>query len=330
MTGCISILENAFPVKQASITLSLCLSVAGPLAAADAVPSSQPTTASAPAEAGGRIVEFQPGVRIDFGRRRVEVAATVIMREGAIELFACSPRIREHEAIVRIEARPAHVFQALGLIGLTPGHPTDYDAQTERLIPASGDPVSIDVQWERAGRTRREPIERWMLTAAGEPLTGELPWVFAGSIRNEDDSFAADGEGTVVAVVDFPTALIALSEAHTDSNEALWLRPNTERIPLVNTSCVLMIEPGPFRVTVDAKGALHLNGRPSSPEMLETEMARLRKDDPDRRINVHVHPDCPPRDREVAARLLRKLGLQADRASASQPAAASPSEGDAP
>ena len=78
------------------------------------------TPASRPA---GRIVDFQPGIRIDFAKKHVEVAARVVLREGVLELFACSRGTREHESVVAIASRPLHVFEALGLIGLTPGTP---------------------------------------------------------------------------------------------------------------------------------------------------------------------------------------------------------------
>ncbi|MCH8851940.1 MAG: hypothetical protein IID41_04735, partial [Planctomycetes bacterium] len=66
---------------------------------------------------------FMPGVRINWQEREVEVAGVVVLREGMLELFACSADTREHESIMRISARPAHVYQALGLLGLEPGSP---------------------------------------------------------------------------------------------------------------------------------------------------------------------------------------------------------------
>jgi len=104
-------------------------------------PSSAPASAPASRPAGGRpSAEFQPGVRIDWAAREILVDATVILRQGDIELFACSPKMREHEAIVRIEARPLHVYLALGLIGLKPGEPAYFDLETRTSHAAHGDP----------------------------------------------------------------------------------------------------------------------------------------------------------------------------------------------
>src|ERR1043166_8218583 len=43
---------------------------------------------------------FQPGVRIDWEQKAVEIDARVVLREGPLELFACSPQTKEHESIL--------------------------------------------------------------------------------------------------------------------------------------------------------------------------------------------------------------------------------------
>ena len=185
--------------------------------------------------------------------------ARVTLREGLIELFACAPQMREHESIVRIEARPVFLWQALGLIGISPGHPVLYDEETGREVPAEGDPVEIDVCYTSSERVRTVPIESWMERSDGKPI-GRLPWVFAGSIELEDDSIAADYEGTVVAVVNFGSALVALPELHSDRNEELWLRPATAAIPPIGTRCTLLFRPGPVEISLDATGRLRVGG----------------------------------------------------------------------
>ena len=54
------------------------------LAVVGGAASAEPPT-SAPA--GGRRVEFAPGVTIDWERMQVELAARVVLREGLLELF---------------------------------------------------------------------------------------------------------------------------------------------------------------------------------------------------------------------------------------------------
>ncbi len=266
---------------------------------------SPPPTTSAPGQP--RIVPYQEGIRIDWTHQQIEVDARVILREGLIELFACSPQIREHESIVRIEARPLHLFQALGLIGLTPGHPVLYDDESGRRAPATGDPVEIEVRYAEAGQTRTVPIETWMQRSDGQPIE-RLQWVFAGSVELEDDSIAADYEGTVVAVVDFGSALVALPERHSNSNAELWLKPATAAIPPVGTPCTLIFRAGPVEIDLDADGRLHVGGRRTALAEAARRIRELagREDPP--QLRVSVDPACPESEVCALRHLLEGFG----------------------
>ena len=94
---------------------------------------------------------FAPGVRIDWRRRVVEVETRVVLRRGPLELLACSPHTREHESILSVHARPMHVFQAMGLIGLSPGSPARYDVKQNNWIAPPGDRLDLRVCWGAGG-----------------------------------------------------------------------------------------------------------------------------------------------------------------------------------
>jgi hypothetical protein len=251
------------------------------------------------------VIDYQRGIRINWPDRQVEAAGRVVLREGALELFACSPNTREHESIVRIDARPLHLFQALGLIGLTPGHPGRVHPQTGEYQGATGDPVEIEVQYEQDGQTRQEPIERWMRQTPPEGQEGPgadlgpLPWVFAGSYTTKDGVFAADPEGTVIAVVEFGSALIALPDYHSDSNAELWLQPATGRIPPLMTRCTLLFRRGPVPVGLDSAGQVVLGGRVLSLREATQALRDLLREDAEGRFRVAVDVRCPP-EREIA------------------------------
>jgi len=206
----------------------------------------------------GRKRLFQPGVWVDWSARQVEVAGEVVLRSGPLELFACSPHTKEHESIVRVLARPLHVYQAMGLIGLEPGHAPYYDERLGRTVPATGERLELLVQWSTGGKTRIAPIEQWMLNTQRNQPMGSGDWVFAGSSFSEDGEFLADLEGTVVTVVDFYGALIGLAGSHSSANEALWLAANTSQIPPVGTKVRLIIRPASDRLVLrlDRSGRL--------------------------------------------------------------------------
>ena len=94
--------------------------------------SDQPNDGPSPKSAPTSIKDFAPGVHIDWANRAVEIDARVVLRSGPLELLACSPKTREHESILVVDARPLHVYQALGLIGLAPGSPSRFDEASRK------------------------------------------------------------------------------------------------------------------------------------------------------------------------------------------------------
>jgi len=224
----------------------------------------------------GRRVQFQPGVWIDWSVPQVEIAGQVVLRRGPLELLACSPHTREHESIVRLNARPLHVFQALGLIGLEPGHPPYYDIAADRPVPAAGAPMEVWIRWEDKGHFVAVPAEQWLLDRRTGKPPGRLPWVFAGSAFDGAGRFQADAEGTVITLVDFPSALVALAASHSESNALLWCEANSGKIPPVGTAVTVILRGATtsLSVRIDAWGLIEVAGR-STP--LADLLERLRQ-----------------------------------------------------
>ena len=221
-------------------------------------------------EGKGKPVEYQPGLRIDFARKCVEVDCLVVLRQGPLELFACSVGTREHESILATRVRPLHLFQTLGLIGLEPGSPVRFDPQTEQIIPPRGARLRLDVRWNLEGETKVVPAGSLMLDLKTGRAPKELRWVFAGSHRYQGDRFGADGDGTIACVVDFANALVALDSSHSASNDELWLGADPNRVPPVGTACTLLIRSAVEEccVRLRADGGLTCTGAAVTPEAL--------------------------------------------------------------
>lgn len=308
-------------------------------AALAAEPATRPAPADrlgTPATQPGRVVLFQPNVRIDFGRRQVEVDGEVVLREGLLELFACSPGTREYESIVRLNARPVVILQALGLLGIEPGHPLRLDLETLRTIPAAGDPIQIEVRYEADDVRKTIPIETWMRHSRTKTRLQPQPWVFAGSLPLENGNIAADEEGTIIAVVDFESALIALPRLHTSANEELWLEPNTPAIPAVGTACTLLFRPGPLLLRLDRLGRLYIGSTPVTFAAAARKLREFHQANPELPLYVETDPDAPESQREPLRALLDELKIEVrpapaeqrpDRPSAPPPATDPPATG---
>ncbi len=264
---------------------------------------------------------FMPGVRINWRNREVEVAGVVVLREGMLELFACSPDTREHESIVRINARPTHVYQALGLLGLEPGSPPRWDPETERGFAATGPRLRLRVRYQRDGRLHTDGIHRWMWDIMNGQPAPATHWVFSGSLRDEPGRLAADFEGTVVCVVDFQAAPISLPQSYSDRNEDLWLRPHAERIPPLGSPCVLLIQAVPESlriIRIGRYGRLTLDGRRVGRVALAAELARDLSTYPELTIEVVADPAALQADVKAILRIAGRAGVAAERCTATR------------
>lgn len=266
----------------------------------------------APAERPIELREFAPGVRIDWRQRQVEVDARVVLRKGPLELLACSPKTREHESVLAVGARPMHIFQAMGLIGLEPGSPARYEEKTDRWRPPHGEALDLRVRFRQGDKAHTVPVERWLL----EVKTGRPPervdWVFSGSRTLESGRFGAGLEGTVVCVVDFETALISVGSLHSADNELLWLEANTSAIPPPDTPCTLLIRSAKVRtitVTVTAAGEIRRAGALISTTELAETVGRVGAEHPAMRLVLQVGDDVTKATVEVVSTALIKAGV---------------------
>ena len=211
------------------------------LAALAVIISTTPAVAAQRPASPGDVKEYAPGLRLDWENRRVEIDAEVVLRQGSLELFACSLGTREHESILVTAPRPLRIHEAMGLMGWTPGRPTVFDEAADKWLPPTGHKLRIHVRWNDKSEKRSVGIAEWMEIATTDSPLPPQDWLFAGSLRTKDGRFAADLDGTVICVVDFPSALIALPELRSADNSQLWLRARTDAIPPIGTRVTLVV-----------------------------------------------------------------------------------------
>ena len=106
------------------------------------------------------IKNYADGVRINWTERVVEVDAVVVLRKGALELLACAPQTREHESILAVPGQPRRIYEALGLIGLSPGSPVRFDDESKKWVPASGQRLRLRLRYTRDGKRQHHSRHR--------------------------------------------------------------------------------------------------------------------------------------------------------------------------
>jgi hypothetical protein len=206
-----------------------------------------------------------PGVKINLEEWSVDVVSQVCLKEGVLELIACTKDSKEHESIVMIEAKPSHVHTALLLLGAKAGNPAmhhaiDPERTRFRFIPPSGGPVDVSLVIRNAeGREEEKPISDFIMKASGydgieepdEPENLEKfpthTFLFAGSILvGEGDGprrYLCDQSGNVISISTFGDELLCLDGLHDHSNESLMWEVDGEKLPELGTKVILRLRP---------------------------------------------------------------------------------------
>jgi len=173
----------------------------------------------------------EEGVRLDVGKKTVEVDGFVIQREVLIEFVAVTGRGKTHESLFLLDCAPRALNAGLLALGLAPGTP--YRLTEEALVPeverGSGEPleledpetgemkrylyfpprgdgVEVTVSWEdEKGGVVRHRIEELILDATSGKALAPMSWVYLGSRfqRNPDtgeEVYVADLTGDVISI----------------------------------------------------------------------------------------------------------------------------------
>ena len=284
-----------------------------------------PSEAAATAAASQPAADPLPGIKIDRVHRRVLLECTSCRpdRPGgasppgmALEALAVSPNTREYEAAIVVKARPQRVHLAMLLCGYEPGHPLSWDDEAKKIIPATGDPLELFVQWTdpKTQKEKTAPVEDWMTATDPAKPMPHLAWIFTGSRRLEDGQYLADIEGSVVSITNLPDAVIDLAGRHVKDWEKLEFKLNKTVAPPDGTPCTLIIQPpASLRIELDRFGKLLIHGRVVEAKRLADLLAAHRKSRDNARVELVVSPDAIPADADALLAACAKAGFPADR-----------------
>lgn len=196
-----------------------------------------------------KLVELLPANPIWFDKehKSVVLQAVVCQRRMTLELFACLKGSKEHESILSVPVPAFAVHAGLEAAGAHAGNPVQFYPE---YVPARGPEIEITVVWKNAkGEIQRARGQDWVRNVATKKAM-EQPWVFGGSHFVKDEQtgqqhYRADGEGDLICVSNFPSAVLDLPIRSTDQNAELMFECFTERIPPIGTPVTLILTPKP-------------------------------------------------------------------------------------
>ncbi len=181
---------------------------------------------------------------LDTKRKAVVVDGQVCLREGQLEMFACTKGTKEHESIVSVNCQAEEVHAGLLAAGAKPGTPVSFDPQYKA---ATGQIIDIYVLWKDAqGEKHQARAQDWIRDIKTQTAMNH-DWVFAGSGFWRDpetgkEHYKASG-GDLICVSNFPTATLDLPIESSQANDNLLFETFPDRIPAKNTKIRLVLIP---------------------------------------------------------------------------------------
>jgi hypothetical protein len=224
-------------------------------------PATRPTTK--PARKNFKL----PGLVVNFQERCVDIEGAVCLRQGLLELIACTKGSKEHESIVAITARPMHIHVALLLLGARNGNPAmrkPINKEGTRWIdvPPRGDPVGVYLVFKsKKGEMVERPIGDFVAPAdrradgnvragngdAAEDTKFPHTFLFAGSFLHDSGpgprKYLCELSGNVISVVTFGDELLCLPGIQGHGNDSLMWQVDPADLPAIGTKVTLRLRP---------------------------------------------------------------------------------------
>ena len=181
---------------------------------------------------------------IDREKNLVIVDGRIVLRKGQLEMFACTPRTKEHESIVAVECKAFVIHAGLLAVGAETGRPVIFSPEFK---PPTGTQVDIYVEWKDEKDKLHRVKAQELMRDARTKKTMDLPWVFAGSgfVHNEKmgtSRYLAE-DGDLVCVANFSSAMLDVPAEMSADNASLLYETYTERIPPLGWPVRLIFDP---------------------------------------------------------------------------------------
>ena len=178
---------------------------------------------------------------LDTKTRTLIMRARVCLREGYLEHLVCLDRTKEHESIMATQATPRMIHAGLILVAGDPGSAVKY---RPKFQAPTGPKVQIEIEYEENGKLKKADARSWVkANDTGKAL--ETNWVFAGSEFFQDPDtkktvYGADG-GDLITVANFPTAILDLPIASSNSDAERGFTAFSDHIPARGTPVTIFI-----------------------------------------------------------------------------------------
>ncbi len=183
-------------------------------------------------------------VWIDPKQGVVIIDGEISLREGMLEMFACTRGTKEHESVVSANTQAYLVHAGLLGLGAEPGHPVVFQPDFQ---PPSGPEIEITVHWRDENGKEQSARAQDMIEDTRTRKAMTYPFVFAGSLFYKDPEtgkqFYMAESGDFICVSNFSTAMLDIPVKSSQQNDSLEFVAFTEHIPPLGTPVQMILKP---------------------------------------------------------------------------------------
>ncbi len=235
-----------FVALSLGATAGWCVAQDDALEAAETAPAAdaQPSPPKLPEPKGAKRLSPQYDIWVDPKEKAVLIDGQISLREGMLEMFACTRNTKEHESIVSANTKAYLAHAALLSLGAETGTTARFQPTYQ---PPTGTQIEVLVRWvDEQGKEHSARAQDWVKNIhTGKAMTA--PFVFAGSAFWTDAEtkkryYQAEG-GDFICVSNFSTAMLDIPVESPQSNTELAFEAFTERIPPLGAPVRLVLKP---------------------------------------------------------------------------------------
>jgi hypothetical protein len=203
-----------------------------------------PAPPKLPEPEGAQRLSKEYPIWIDKKKKEVIVEGQIALREGMLEMFACTRNTKEHESVVSANTKAYLVHAGLLALGAEPGHPVRFQPE---YLPPTGTEIEVLVRWlDEKGKTHTARAQDWIKDLKTKKEMS-YPFVFAGSLfwvdPDTQKKYYQAEHGDFVCVANFATAMLDIPAKSSQSNEELEFEAFTNKIPRLGTPVQLIFKP---------------------------------------------------------------------------------------
>jgi hypothetical protein len=212
--------------------------------AAAAAPSKPAPPTKLPEPKGAKRLSPDYDAWIDPKQEAVIVDGEISLREGMLEMFACTRNTKEHESIIVADTKAYLVHAALLALGAQPGQPVQF---VPKYHPPSGTEIDITLMWrDERGKEHTAKAQDWIKNIeTNKAMT--FPFVFAGSFFRVDEEtgkkYYQAERGDFICVSNFSTAMLDIPVESSPTEAELLFEAFTERIPPLGAPVRMILKP---------------------------------------------------------------------------------------